>query len=176
MAAIAGSDDMEVMGVTTPVRHGRWPERTRGTWAADPWDPFAEFNRMWDRMGRLFEQSIGTGQEVPDGGWMPVAETEETSDAYVVRAELPGMKREDVDIELRGHELSVSGETREEERGNVLRRHTGRFSYRTTVPSDADAENIKAEMADGVLTVRLPKSAKAQARKIDVGTGASRAR
>jgi len=161
--------------VTLPVRRGRWPERARGNWPADPWawDPFAEFNRMWERMGRLLEPSVEAG---PDGGWVPVVETEETSDAYVVRAELPGMKREHVDVELRGNELCLSGEISEEKRGNVLRRRAGRFSYRTSVPSDADAENIKAEMADGVLTVRLPKSPKAQARKIEIGGGSSGSR
>lgn len=86
------------------------------------------------------------------------------------------MRREDVNVELRGDELCISGKTSEEDRGNVLRRRARRFSYRTSVPGNAGTENIRAEMAHEVLTVRLPKSARAQARKIEIGGGSAGAR
>jgi HSP20 family protein len=138
------------------------PERWRG-WPGEFWDPFGEFTQLWNRMGQLFE-SGGRGPE----GWVPAVETEETDDAYLVRAELPGMKRDDVDVELRGNELRITGEVTEETSGQTLRHRRGKFAYRATLPSDADAEKIDAELADGILTVRLPKAAQAQTRKVEI--------
>jgi HSP20 family protein len=69
--------------------------------AGEFWDPFGEFTQLWERIGRLFERA---GEASP-GGWIRAAETEEADDAYLVRAELPGLRREDVNVELRGHEL-----------------------------------------------------------------------
>jgi HSP20 family protein len=146
-----------------PVPRRTSPERWRG-WPREFWDPFGEFTQLWNRMGQLFESGA---QGAPEG-WIPVVETEETDDAYVVRAELPGMKSEDINIELRGNELRITGEVKEEETGKTLRRRHGKFAYRTTVPSDADAENIDARLADGILTVRLPKRTESQSRKIEV--------
>ncbi len=138
------------------------PERWRG-WPREFWDPFGEFNQLWNRMAQLFE----SGGRAPDT-WIPAVETEETDDAYVIRAELPGMKSDDVDIELRSNELRITGEVTEEKPGKTLRHRHGKFAYRTTLPSDTDAEKIDAQLADGILTVRLPKATEAQARKIEI--------
>jgi HSP20 family protein len=139
------------------------PERWRG-WPREFWDPFGEFTQLWNRMGQLFESG---GQGAPEG-WIPVVETDEDNDAYVVRAELPGMKTDDVNLELRGNELRISGEVQDEETGKTLRRRHGKFAYRTTVPTDADADKIDAQLADGILTVRLPKKTGAASRTIQV--------
>ena len=146
-----------------PVPRRNAPERWRG-WPRELWDPFGDFNQLWNRMGQLFESG---GRSAPDA-WIPAVETEETDDAYLVRAELPGMKRDDVDVELRGNELRITGEVTEETSGQTLRHRRGKFAYRTTLPADADAEKIDAQLADGILTVRLPKATKAQSRKIDI--------
>src|SRR5687767_2592868 len=129
-----------------PIRRNRAPVQWSGTWPSRSWDPFTEFQQLWDQMGRLFEQSA----EVDATGWRPVAETEETSDAYLVRAELPGLKRDDIQVEIDGNELCVSGEINEEEKENMLRRRTGKFVYRTILPSDADTDKIGGELSDGV--------------------------
>ena len=141
--------------------------RWHGGWPSESWDPFPEFAQMWNRMAQFFE-SAGEGGG-PDA-WMPAVETDETDDAYLVRAELPGMKREDVDIELRGNELRITGEVKEEEKaeGKPLRRRHGKFAYHTSLPADADAEKIDAQLADGILTVRLPKAAQARSRRIEI--------
>jgi HSP20 family protein len=111
--------------------------------------------------GQLFESG---GQGAPEG-WIP----DEDNDAYMVRAELPGMKTDDVNVELRGNELRISGEVKDEETGKTLRRRHGKFAYRTTVPTDADVDKIDAQLADGILTVRLlPKKTGAQSRTIDI--------
>ncbi|MFI7128970.1 Hsp20/alpha crystallin family protein [Nonomuraea sp. NPDC050153] len=133
-------------------------------WQRRSWDPFTEFQQLWDQMGRLFEQ----GAETDVAAWRPVAETEETPDAYFVRAELPGLKREDISVEVNDSELCVSGEIKEEEKGNMLRRRTGRFVYRTILPADADTEHIGGELSDGILTVRVPKTEKGRARRIEI--------
>lgn len=148
-----------------PVRRDRWPERwSGGGWPSRFFDPFPDFAQLWDRMGRIFEQSLEAGPE----GWRPAAETNETDDAYLVRVELPGVRREDAHVEVTDNELRVSGEVSQEERGDTLTWRSGRFSYRTSLPTDADAEHIEAKLANGVLTVRLPKSARAGTRRVEI--------
>jgi len=145
-----------------PVPRRRWPDWWRGGWPGDLWDP-REFTQLWDRMSRMFE-SGGAGQE----NWVPTVETEETDDAYLVRAELPGMKRDDVDVELRGSELRVTGEVKTDGDGKALRQRRGKFAYRTSLPADADVQKINAQLSDGILTVWLPKAAQAQSRRIEI--------
>ena len=150
--------------MTAPVPRRRWPERWRGGWPGEFWDPSGEFTQLWNRMSRMFESAAEASPE----GWMPMVETEETDDAYLVRAELPGMKGEDIDVELRGNELRITGEVKEEATGKTLRHRRGRFAYRTSLPADADPEKIDAQLTDGVLTVRLPKAAQARSRRIEI--------
>jgi HSP20 family protein len=122
-------------------------------------------------MGQLMESAF-TGLGNGDGGiWLPLVDIEETEDAWVVEAELPGAKREDVHVELRDSELVVSGEIKERERKGVLRRRTrrvGRFEYRVTIPGQADPDAIEASLEHGVLTVRIPKPATERPREIEV--------
>ncbi|WP_188189378.1 Hsp20/alpha crystallin family protein [Nonomuraea sp. SYSU D8015] len=148
-----------------PIRRNRAPAQWGGTWPSRSWDPFTEFQQLWDQMGRLFEQSAESETAT---AWRPLAETEETADAYVVRAELPGIKRDDIQVEIDGNELCVSGEIREEEKGNRLRRRTGKFVYRTILPNDADTDKISGELADGVLTVSVPKTEQGRSRRIQI--------
>jgi HSP20 family protein len=149
------------------------PER-RSRLATERWEPFSELEQVTERMRRMLDQSFGglaPSFVTEQGGWSPLVDIEEADDAYVVEAELPGVKEKDVNIELIGNELAIAGETKERERKGVLRRQTrrtGRFEYRVTLPDHLDAEKIDAKLADGVLTVRVPKSERAQRRKIEV--------
>jgi HSP20 family protein len=105
------------------------------------------------------------------GAWMPLADIEETEDAWLIEADLPSVDRKDVNVELRDAELIISGEIKEKERKGVLRRRarrTGQFEYRVTLPGKADAEKIEANLHDGVLTVRVTKSEKERPRRIEV--------
>jgi HSP20 family protein len=138
------------------------------------WEPLSEFDQVNARMRRLLEQAFG-GFALPSspqaGGWSPLVDIEESDDAYVVEAELPGVKKEDVNIEFVGNELIVTGEIKERERMGALRqktRRTGRFDYRVVLPEHVDSEKIDATLSDGVLTVRVPKSEHAQRRKIAI--------
>lgn len=152
------------MNQPVPAPRRRPAERWRGSWPRQIWDPFGEFEQLWNRMGQIFESGPWGG---PDS-WVPTVETEETDDAYVVRAELPGMKRDDVSVDVSGNELRITGEIKEEEKGKTLRQRQGKFAYRATLPADADAEKVDAQLEDGILTVRLPKVAQARSRKIEI--------
>lgn len=148
-----------------PVPRRRTPERWR-SWPREFWDrdPFGDFTQLWNRMSQIFESGGPEGEDA----WIPAVETEETNDAYLVRAELPGMKTDDVDVELRGNELRITGEVNGETTGKTLRHRHGKFAYRTNLPADANAESIEAHLTDGILTVRVPKAAQAQARRIEI--------
>ena len=151
------------------------PER-RPTGAPERWEPFQEFEQVTERMRRMLEETFGGFGRWPSllpetAGWSPLVDLEEHDDVYVLEAELPGVKREDVDIELVGNELAITGEVKEKERTGVVRRrtrHTGRFDYRITLPEQVEAEQIEASLAEGVLTVRVPKSERAERKKIAV--------
>ena len=110
----------------------------------------------------------GTGN---GGTWIPMTDIEETDDAWVLEAELPGVDKKDVHVEMRDSELIISGEIKEKERKGILRRQTrktGQFEYRVTLPGQSDAEHIEANLHDGVLTVRVPKSEQSKPRQIEV--------
>jgi HSP20 family protein len=151
------------------------PERRRAA-AAERWQPFQELEQVTERMRRLLEETFGGFGAWPaampqPAAWSPLVDIEERDDAYVLEAELPGVKREDVDIELVGNELVISGELKERERTGIIRRRTrrtGRFDYRVTLPEQVAADAIEATLADGVLTVRVPKSERAQRRRIEI--------
>jgi HSP20 family protein len=146
-----------------PIPRRRSPERWRG-WPREFSDPFGEFGQLWERMSQFLES---TGEGGP-GAWVPAVETEEADDAYLVRAELPGMKRDDIDVEVSGNELRITGEVKEETEGKTLRRRQGKFAYRASLPTDADPEQISAQLTDGVLTVRVPKAAQARSRRVEI--------
>jgi HSP20 family protein len=103
--------------------------------------------------------------------WAPPADVTETGEAYLVEVELPGVKRHDLAVGLAGTELSISGEVVEKERKGLFRHRTrrvGQFSYRVTLPQDVDADKVQADLTDGVLTVRVPKTEAAKPRRIAV--------
>ena len=138
------------------------------------WDPFRELEEMHERMGRLLEGNLGDLGGLGEGAWSPLVDIEETDDAWIVEADLPGVKRGDVEVELRDGELAISGELKERERRGLLRRRTrrtGRFDYRVTLPGEFDADAIDASLEHGVLTVRVPKPQRAQPRRIEIKGG-----
>jgi HSP20 family protein len=147
------------------------PERRRSG-ATERWGPMSD---LTERMRRLLDETFGDGGIASlareAGVWIPDVDIEEQDDAYVIEAELPGVKREDVNIELVGNEILVTGEIKERERQGVLRRRTrrrGSFELRVALPDRVDGDRIDAHLENGVLTVRVPKSEAAQRRRIEV--------
>jgi HSP20 family protein len=132
--------------------------------------PFRELEEFYDRMGELLESAFGRETT----GWTPAADFSETADAYLVEAELPGVPQEDIDVEVVGNELTITGEIKERKFTGTPRhrtRRTGRFEYRATLPHDVDPNKIEANLSDGVLTVRVPISEKAKPRKVKITHG-----
>ena len=147
-------------------------------------DPFRELDRLQNEVNRLFEGYSNTGERptamtTANGSgaasrvWSPVVDVAETQNEIVLRAELPGMKQEDIDIELTGDTLTLRGERKfenEERKENFVRveRSYGRFqrSFTLGVPVRHDA--VKASYKDGILEVHLPKSEETKPRKVQV--------
>lgn len=144
------------------------------------YDPFRDLDRLQSEMNRLFEGVIaptgerGTGQMTQSTRvWSPAVDVAESQTDIVLRAELPGIKPEDVDIELTGDTLTLRGERKfesEERKDDFVRveRSYGRFqrSFTLAVPVNADA--VKASYKDGVLEIHLPKSEANKPRKVQV--------
>jgi HSP20 family protein len=123
-----------------------------------------------DQMRRLLDQTFGEiAREA--GVWVPDVDIEEEDDAYLIEAEIPGVEREDIDVEIMGNELVVSGDVKERERSGILRRRTrrvGRFELRVLLPDRVESNGVSAHLDKGVLTVRVPKSEAAQRRRVEV--------
>ncbi len=129
------------------------------------WPTFGRLANLQDELDRLFES--------PWGAWAPALDVREDKDNFIVRTELPGLKREDIDVSLQDGALVISGERNEEkvEEGVEVHRqerYYGKFQRALTLPEPVAADKVKADYKDGVLTVTLPKTEAAKPKKIDV--------
>lgn len=149
--------------------------RHNGT--AGRWSPLWEFDDVHDQMNRLVASVLGSVGAVGEAGaaaWTPPTDVTETEDAWLVEIDVPGLRRDDITVEATGSYLAVAGEYKEKERAGWRRsrtRRVGRFEYRTSLPTHVDVDRITADLADGVLTVRLPKSERARPRRIAINGG-----
>ena len=158
------------------------PARRNGTlsWPGSQpparWDPFAEFEDLYQRMGQLLGGASGGGWPPPVQGWAPPADLSETDEAHLAEAGLPGVARDDISVELAGQELVISGEfTDTGKEGRALRRgrRSGQFEYRVLLPgqADPDPDKVTAALADGVLTVTVPKAEAGKPCRIRITAG-----
>lgn len=139
-------------------------------------NPSREFEDIYDRMGQLMSMAFGDMAFAPaalSAPWTPLADISETDDAYVIEAELPGVSRDQVNVEINDREVVVSGEITEpqDDEGRRRRRRarrTGRFEFRTVLPGDISPEGVTANLNDGVLTVTVPKSEAAKPRHVEI--------
>ncbi|MCX6812688.1 MAG: Hsp20 family protein [Candidatus Berkelbacteria bacterium] len=135
-----------------------------------PWRPFRESVSLRDAMDRLFEDSVITPKS---GGVMPKIDIKETTDSVIVKAELPGISEDDVDVEILDNVMTISGEKKSEEEkldeGYYYKEsHSGSFARSFTLPADVKAEKADADMKDGVLTITVPKIEPKKAKKIAI--------
>lgn len=147
-------------------------------WSSLAPERWEELDQMLDRMRRMLDESFAAvglrAAPSAEAVWSPLVDVEETDDAYIVEADLPGVRPDDVRVEMVGNELVVSGEIKERQRTGVLRRRgrrTGRFEYRVAISDHVASDRIEATLSDGVLTVRLPKAERVERRQIPVKTG-----
>ena len=135
------------------------------------WDPFQQLAEMQREVDRILGRTQHNGDATH--AWLPVVDIEQTKDAVVLKFDLPGMKREDVSIEVEGRTLTVSGERKEEteekHEGYYSReRSIGRFSRSFMLPENVEESKIEAKFKDGVLIVKVPRSAEEKPRKISI--------
>lgn len=138
--------------------------------------PFNQLSRIRNEINRIFEDPFSV---LPSTsffeGWEPAVDVYDDKDKITVRAEVPGMKKEDIQISVERNTVTISGERKEEEKreeGNTFRseRFYGRFQRSITLPQPVDSSKIQATYRDGVLTVVCPKSEEAKPKQIQVKT------
>jgi len=141
------------------------------------WDPFRELEDVSNRLNRIFGQPLAraeSGNEmVAVADWAPSADISETDTAYLIKGEIPGVKKEDVKVTIQDGMLTIQGERKQEkeEKGKKFHRvecSYGSFMRSFRVPDDADENSVKAEFKDGMLNVTLAKSEKAKPKAIEV--------
>jgi HSP20 family protein len=147
-------------------------ERWRPRWGITPWRPFRELEEWERRLDDLFGRPLWR-LPVEERGWMPAVDVFEKEDRFVVKAELAGMKEDDIDVSVVADTLSIKGEKKsetevKEEDYYRCERSYGSFYRSIPLPSNVDADKIEASFEDGVLEVTLPKSAKVKPKKIAV--------
>jgi len=128
-----------------------------------------------DEIDRLFDSPFAGLAQTTNllSGWNPALDVYEDKENFVVKAELPGMKREDIEVSLHEGTLSISGERKSEAKhqdAEVFRaeRFFGRFQRAVTLPAAVASDKVKAQYKDGVLTITLPKTEEAKPKQIDV--------
>ena len=156
-------------------------------------NPTREFEDIYDRMGQLMNLAFGSMMPMPtvaaDLPWVPLGDISETDDAYVVRVDLPGVSKDQIDIQLQDRELVITGEIPDQqeqqgqgqsqgqgqgqqqdnnERQHRTQRPTGRFEFHAILPGEVNADGVNAQLKDGVLTLNIPKSEAAKPHRIEV--------
>ena len=138
-------------------------------------DPFAEMRRMDAAMNRLWNQGVNA-QDSAGGRWDIAMDVIQDGDDLVVRASLPGVEPDDIQITLEDGLLTIEGETgseTEEQKGDYLlrERRFGRFHRALRLPNSVDAEKAEPSYANGVLTITVPKQEAKKARRLAIKTG-----
>lgn len=142
-----------------------------------PWEPFREMMSLRDAMNRLFEESflrpgaLGMSEETPMNTPLDVYETD---NSVVLKAAVPGVKPEDLDVSITGDVLTIKGEYKDEpepeKKRNYIRqeRRYGSFSRTLTLPTSVDANNITATFENGVLTLEMPKREEVKPKSVKI--------
>ncbi|KPK63356.1 hypothetical protein AMJ83_07230 [candidate division WOR_3 bacterium SM23_42] len=137
------------------------------------WEPFRDLVSMRDDMDRLFETFFGTQPQGMDDFWRPAIDIEENNGNLMVRAEIPGMTKEDIKVSVQEDLLTISGERKQENETkdktyHRIERCYGKFRRMIRLPAQVDADKVKASYKDGVLNVTLPKPESLKPKHIDV--------
>jgi len=141
------------------------------------WDPFKEMDELQRRLGSIFglaPQRVGTSKEdMAVAQWMPLVNITEDDKEYVIKAELPEVKKDEVKVTVENGVVTISGERKfekeeENKRFHRVERAFGSFTRSFTLPDDADAAKVTAEFKNGLLTVRLAKSEQALPKSVEV--------
>jgi len=142
------------------------------------WDPLRDLLSIQDRMNRLFEQTLSRSRAeegITASTWSPAVDIYETPETIIMKADLPGLSREDIEIQIGDNTLTLRGERRfakDVQQENYLRieRAYGAFQRNFTLPATVQQEKIRAIFRDGVLELTLPKAEEAKPKKIAIET------
>ena len=146
------------------------------------WEPARELQSLQHEMNRLFGTFFDSPTGPGNGGtlsrWIPAMDLVEEGDHYVLRADLPGVREEDVNVEVEDGVLTVSGQRKSEHQQRKegyyrIERASGAFSRSLTLPKGVDADSVEARFDSGVLEVRIPKPAQLKPRKVAISVGKS---
>ena len=141
------------------------------------WQPTREVDSLQSEVNRVFDAFFGNGAGASSARrWVPATDLVETDDHLVLKADLPGLSRDDVEIEIEDRVLTVSGERKAEheeksEGFHRVERAFGRFSRSLTLPDGIEPESVEAEFADGVLEIRIPKPEQRKPHRVAIGAG-----
>jgi HSP20 family protein len=159
-------------------------EKEEDTMAIVRWDPFREFAVLQDRLNRVFTDAYGRPAGTPDegllttGAWVPPVDIYQSGDhELILKAELPDMAREDIDITVENDTLTIRGEKKfasdvKEEQFHRVERRYGTFSRSFTLPPTVDAGKVSADYRNGVLTIKLPMREESKPRQVKVDVAA----
>jgi HSP20 family protein len=132
---------------------------------------------MQHEMNRFFDEFFGEGRaELAEGAWMPSVDVSETDTEMKVRAELPGMTQDDIELNLQDNVLTLKGEKKQEKKEGKEDYHRmeccyGSFTRSFTLPASVEQDKVQASFKDGILEITLPKSEETKPKKISITTG-----
>ncbi|MGC8723481.1 MAG: Hsp20/alpha crystallin family protein [Acidobacteriota bacterium] len=143
--------------------------------AISRWNPMRELLTMHDQLNRLFDENFGKTQsaELEYGAWSPAVDLREEEGQYVIEADMPGMKREDIEVHLENNLLTIRGERKfeaesQKETYHRIERAYGRFTRSFTLPSRVEADKISATYKDGILQLIVPKAEESKPKRIAI--------
>ncbi len=141
------------------------------------WDPFRDLLSLQDRMNRIFEESFPKTRvfegSLTTGVWSPAVDIYETEKAIVLKVELPGLSKDDINIEIKDDNLILRGERKfekdiREENYHRIERSYGKFSRSFSLPGTIDRNKVDATFKDGILEIKIPKAEETKPKQIEI--------
>lgn len=141
-------------------------------------DSWSDFGTLQDRINRMFDDtfrslSISDSEEMETGNWAPTVDVVENNDNFIVKADIPGVKKDDLKVDVKDGTLTIKGEKKQEEKvekNNYIRieRSYGNFVRNFSLPGNVDSSKINAKFTDGVLEIKIPKKEEAKPKEIKI--------
>jgi HSP20 family protein len=139
------------------------------------WRPLGEVNNFKREMDQMFDNFFGSGKDVDEfsSAWHPSVDIKETKDDFVLMAEVPGMSKDDIKINISENTLTIKGEKKEEQKGDDqnyhrVERRYGAFQRSFTLPTQIHGTKVKAAYKDGILTITMPKKEEVKPKEIPI--------